>query len=320
MNINNPIAILDCTLRDGALAGAAVFTPETARALYRAACLAGIEYVELGYRNDRDLVEAAHRNWLQILSEDDIQAITDGGPECASKISIMQDAHKAKADALRPAADSRIDLVRVASYTQDLETAADLINSADAKGYECSINIMAASRETPERLDRALRFICGETDVDIIYLVDSYGALLTGDLAAYFHVYQSCAGTRRIGMHFHNSRQHAFANSIAGMQLGADIIDTTLMGIGRGSGNCPTELFLDYLNHQRYNLDPLLDAAEKHILPLRRNMQWGYHIPYMLAAGGNYHPRDAVAWMKSKNRRPLVDFYRSLKKTDKEPH
>ena len=45
------IKVLDCTIRDGGLTNDSHFTLETVRAVYAAACAAGVDYVELGYRN-----------------------------------------------------------------------------------------------------------------------------------------------------------------------------------------------------------------------------------------------------------------------------
>lgn len=311
MGKRNHISILDCTLRDGGLAGGSFFTRDTARLLYAAASEAGLEYIEIGYRNFPEECAESRHSWLQCCTEDDLAAVTGGRQESAPKIALMQDAHKANPGALPPADSSPVDLIRVAAYSRDTDKAVRLINSAAAAGYETSINLMAVSRETTDSLDRTLNIICRETDVDMIYLVDSYGALLPGDLKPFIEVFSIYTKGRRFGMHFHNSRQHAFANTVAGIGLGADIVDATLLGIGRGAGNCPTELLVDYLKQPRYRLKPLLKAAETAILPLRSELQWGYHMPYMLTAGRNLHPRDAIRWMQE-GRGDILSFYDSL--------
>ena len=45
------LKVLDCTLRDGGLVTDSHFSDEFARALYRACVEAGIDYMEVGYRN-----------------------------------------------------------------------------------------------------------------------------------------------------------------------------------------------------------------------------------------------------------------------------
>ncbi|MBN2416177.1 nucleoid-structuring protein H-NS [bacterium] len=310
------ISILDCTLRDGGLAGGSLFTREAAGCLYRAVCDAGLEYIEIGYRNCDGGPAKDGRSWLQCCTEDDLAAITGNRSPGGTKIAVMQDAHKTAPGRLSPADRSAVDLVRIAAYCEDIDAGVRLVNSAAAAGYETSINLMAVSRETPESLDRALQIVCRETDVDILYLVDSYGALLPGDLKPLAAVFSAYTENRRFGMHFHNSRQTAFANTIAGIGLGADIVDTTLLGIGRGAGNCPTELLVDCLASPRYRLEPLLTAADTCIHPLREILHWGYQIPYMLAAGRNLHPGEAIRCLQQ-GCRDTGAFYRSLDTTDR---
>ena len=50
------IRVVDCTIRDGGLTNDSFFEPEVVRAVYEAACGAGIDYVELGYRNNRAML------------------------------------------------------------------------------------------------------------------------------------------------------------------------------------------------------------------------------------------------------------------------
>jgi isopropylmalate/homocitrate/citramalate synthase len=45
--------LVDCTIRDGGLLNRSNFTLDFVTAVYRALCRAGIDIVELGYRNSR---------------------------------------------------------------------------------------------------------------------------------------------------------------------------------------------------------------------------------------------------------------------------
>ena len=47
--------ILDCTIRDGGLINKHHFDIRLVREVYRAATAAGVDYVELGYKNSRKL-------------------------------------------------------------------------------------------------------------------------------------------------------------------------------------------------------------------------------------------------------------------------
>ena len=49
------IKVLDCTIRDGGLINNHYFTDEFFREVYKALSKAGIDYMEVGYRNSEEL-------------------------------------------------------------------------------------------------------------------------------------------------------------------------------------------------------------------------------------------------------------------------
>lgn len=312
MKQTKQVQLLDCTLRDGGLVNKSFFSIETARAVYAAVCRAGIDYIELGYRNSSSRAGASGYGPLQFCREEDLRAVIRGIDNPGTKISLMQDAHKSRAGDLLSAAESAADLIRVASYLDDLPAAVELVNNASAKGYETSLNIMAVSRETPAALKAALRTVRREAAADMIYLADSFGHFLIDDVRACYELFSRSKAAPKLGMHFHNSRQHAFANTLAGIQFGADLVDCTILGIGRGAGNCPTELLIDCLDSPRYRLEPLLDTASRLIAPLRQQFAWGYEIPYMLAGSRNVHPAAAIDFLHGSRSSDLVTYYRDL--------
>ena len=67
-----------------------------------------------------------------------------------------------------------------------------------------------------------------------------------------------------------------------------------------------------YLKDPRYDIVPLLDVIQKEIMGLRKEIDWGYRIPYMLSGIMNHHPGDAMAWMSGDQKQDFVEFYRRL--------
>jgi 4-hydroxy 2-oxovalerate aldolase len=100
-----------------------------------------------------------------------------------------------------------------------------------------------------------------------------------------------------VGVHTHNNQQQAFANTIAAVEAGADIVDATVHGIGRGAGNCPLELLLFYLDDPRHDVRPILELADSYA-KLRRELHFGYHVPYAVTGFHNVHPRAGIQRMK----------------------
>lgn len=312
---NKGLKILDCTLRDGGLTNASRFSIETVRAIYGACCAAGLDYVELGYRNSKKFDNPDDFGPWRFCEEALLQDVVADQNKGHTKISLMQDAHRASSNDILPRDESVVDLIRIASYVRDLDKAVNLSKHIKSMGYECSINIMAISTEPPQDLISALHKIQSETQVDMVYIVDSYGALYPNEVTELLKLFREKVKDKCIGVHFHNSQQLAFANSLESMNNGADIVDGTLFGLGRGSGNCPTELLLNYIKSQSYNIEPLLEVIQSEILPTRDHIHWGYHIPYMLLGSQNVHPKEAMDWMQGEQRDNLLAFYNKIKKS-----
>ena len=101
------------------------------------------------------------------------------------------------------------------------------------------------------------------------------------------------------------------ANTIEALIVGADRLDSTIAGLGRGAGNCPLELLLAFLKNPKFQLRPVLECIRDHFLPLERKgeMEWGYRIPYMITGQMNQHPRAAIKMRNGHNPDDYVAFY-----------
>ena len=306
------IRVVDCTIRDGGLANDSHFELETVRAVYKAICDAGVDYVELGYRNSKEMFDPAEFGPWRFCDEKDLRRATDGIDPGGTKVAVMQDAHKAVPEDVLPAEESVVDLIRVAMYVKDVDKAIRLANNATDKGYECTINIMAISREGGPFLNEALQQIQEETSVSAVYVVDSYGALYSEEVDTFVETYGKYLKGKEIGGHFHNNQQLAFANTIEAIIKGANYLDGTLYGLGRAAGNCPLELLMGFLKNPKFRIEPILEVISKTIRPLGKEIEWGYHIPYMITGVLDEHPRSAMARMKSADKDDYVGFYREL--------
>jgi 4-hydroxy 2-oxovalerate aldolase len=306
------IKVFDCTIRDGGLANNSRFTAETVRAVFQACCQAGIDYVELGYRNSREMFSPDKYGPWRFCDEDQLKRVTEGIDRGCTKLSVMQDSHKAKAEDVLPKAQSCVDVIRVATYVKDIDKAIRLANNATDKGYESTINIMAISHAGSPFLEEALQQIEEETKVSAVYIVDSFGALYSETVHYLVEKFQMYLKTKEVGLHAHNNQQLAFANTIEGIIKGANYVDGTLYGLGRAAGNCPLELLLGFLKNPKFNMVPILDVIGKMIIPLRENIEWGYTIPYMLAGVMDRHPQMSMDWVEKggPNKHNYVEFYK----------
>jgi len=185
-----------------------------------------------------------------------------------------------------------------------------MIKDAHDKGYETTLNLMAISKVQDREIEETLAAVAA-SPVDTMYVVDSNGALYSEqvhDIVMGFLA--GLEGTdKHVGIHAHNNMQLAYANTVEALIVGADRLDATIAGLGRGAGNCPLELLLAFLKNPKFHLRPVIECIEKHFVPLRQKLDWGYSIPYMITGMLNEHPRSAIAVRESQRPDDYLAFY-----------
>lgn len=307
------IKVLDCTLRDGGLVNDFYFTDEFVKALYQANIKAGVDYMEFGYKASKEMFDVNKFGKWKFCNDKDIREIVSDN-KSDMKISVMADVGRCdfKKDILNKK-DSPIDLIRIATYINTIPAAIEMIEDCTKKGYETTVNIMAISKSNDVDIDAALELLC-RSSVGTIYLVDSYGSLYPEQVSSLAQRYLEIANKygKKVGIHAHNNQQLAFANTIEAVIGGVCYLDATVSGMGRGCGNCPSEMLLGFLKNPKYRINPLLQFIESYIVPLRESgVVWGYDIPYLLTGILNQHPKTAIQFEKEK-RNDYNNFYLEL--------
>ena len=304
MSYSPDIKVIDCTLRDGGLVNDFFFTDEFVKDLYLANIRAGVDYMEFGYKASKELFNVKKFGKWKFSDDKDIRAVV-GDNKTDMKIAVMADVGRCdfRKDILNKK-DSPIDLVRVATYINTIPAAVEMIEDCTKKGYETTVNIMALSKANDVDIDAALELLC-QSSVGTVYLVDSYGSLYPEQIRRLSDKYLEAAEKygKKVGIHAHNNQQLAFANTIEAIIKGVSYLDATVSGLGRGCGNCPSELLLGYLKNPKYRINPLLKFVENHIVPLRESgLVWGYDVPYLLTGILNQHPKTAIQFMKEERK------------------
>jgi len=307
------IKVLDCTIRDGGLMNNHHFDDKIVRAVYDACVAGGVDYMELGYKASRKGIKSGeHGNWKYCL-EDDLRRIVGDNPTDL-KLCVMADAERCDyREDIPPKKESVVDLIRVATYINQLATALDMVKDATDKGYETTVNLMAVSTIPEHELDEGLSMLA-QSDAKAIYVVDSFGALYSEQVQYLVRKYlHHCkAAHKEVGIHMHDNQHLAFANTIEGIILGANFLDGTMAGLGRGAGNCPMELLISFLHNPKYNLRPILECVQRSIEPLRAKLLWGYDLPYLLTGMLNQHPRTAIKFKDAElkgAKGDILEFY-----------
>ncbi len=305
------IKVLDCTVRDGGLIHNHDFSDTFVRAVYDTCAAAGVDYMELGYKASKRLFSRGEHGSWKFCDEDDMRRICGDNPHPDVKLSAMADAERTDYhEDILPRDKSVLSMIRVATYIHQIPTAVDMIIDAHEKGYETTVNLMALSAVREHELGQALDALAA-SPVDTIYVVDSYGSLYSEQLHALVRLFKrAIEGTsKQLGIHTHNNQQLAFANVIEAIIEGVNLIDATIYGFGRGAGNCPMELLLGFLRNPKFDQRPVIACIEKHFLPLAREVDWGYSIPYMITGQLNQHPREAMELRESDRKEQFLAFY-----------
>ena len=307
------LKVLDCTIRDGGLINNHKFDNDLVKAIYETCVESGIDYMEIGYRNSKRFFPKKDYGPFRYSDEEDIRKVVgDHSPEKTGlKLSVMIDAGKSdwKTDIL-PKDQSVISTVRIACYVNQISEAVEMIQDVHEKGYETTCNIMAISTVQEVEIDQALEVIV-KTPVDIIVVVDSFGALYREQIDILIRKYLAITkGTgKEVGIHAHNNQQLAFANTIEAIILGANRVDATMAGIGRGAGNCPMELLIGFLRNPKFKIRPIYKLLQDHFVELNKTLEWGALVPYIITGQQNQHPRYAIELRSGQDKDKYAEFY-----------
>lgn len=307
------IKVIDATLRDGGLVNNFRFSDDFVKALYTANLRSGVDYMEFGYKGDREIFDESKFGPCKFCDDDYIYSVV-GENNTDLKIAVMADVGRCnyKQD-IHDRSESPVDLIRVATYLHQIPTAVDIIEDAKKKGYEVSCNIMAISTARESDIEAALD-IFGRSSVDVFYIVDSFGSLYPEQIARMANLYGEYADKygKKLGIHAHDNQCLAFANTIEAVGDGVDWLDATYSSMGRGAGNCAMELLLGFLKNPKYNVYPVIQFIEKHMGKLREEgAVWGYDLQYLMTGLLNQHPRSAIEFSND-GRTDYSEFYKEI--------
>jgi 4-hydroxy 2-oxovalerate aldolase len=250
--------LLDCTLRDGSYAVDFQFDEEFVARLLAGLDRTPVTKIEIGHgigvEAERIGIKAGnidHFRWCEIANS----TVTGTPWGMFAQPEFTQLPTIAELSA-RGMAFVRVGMEpdRVPAHLDYLRTAADACG-------QVYLNLMKTSAtpaaELPALLDGVAGIVAG------VYVVDSYGSMLPADVDRY-------VGTVRehvpvVGFHGHDNLGLATINTLTAWQAGATIVDGTLKGIGRGSGNAATESLagvLAVLGTDRWDYRELARLAE----------------------------------------------------------
>ena len=262
-----PPRLLDTTLRDGSYVINFQFTARDTAIIARELESAGIELIEIGHGVGLGASEAGHG---AAAETDSAYLEAAAGALKQASWGMFCIPGVAKLEHIDLAASFGMRFIRVGTDVADVPDSAPFIERAKKHGMFVCANYMKSYVVDPAEFARKAK-LSEKYGTDVVYVVDSAGGMMTRDMEAYFRAVQESCNVA-IGFHGHDNLGLGVANAIRAVELGADIVDASLQGMGRSAGNTPTELFIVVMERLGIplGLDPLrvMDIGEKYIKPL----------------------------------------------------
>lgn len=291
------LTLLDCTLRDGGYYNQWDFDRSLVSEYLRAMDDSGVDIVEIGFRAMR--AEGFHGPYA--FSTDDFLRTLPAlrrarlGVMCNAKDLLTlggADSRRGVDLAFAPSERSPVRVVRIAAHASEVEACRGACSRLRDLGYTVGFNIMQAGGKTPEQMRALAATVQSWNVVDALYFADSLGSMTPASVRETVAVIR--AGWKGpIGFHAHDNTASGLANALAAYEAGADWIDGTVLGMGRGAGNAQTEYLLAEFARrgaERFRPEAMLPILEGGFGDLKRTHNWGANLLYYMGAVRGVHP------------------------------
>ena len=304
------IALLDCTLRDGAYINGSRFGTSAIKGIIKKLQEARTDIIEVGWLKD-----AAHEEGSTYyhLPQDAAPYMVDR--QDGIEYVAMIDWDRYDVDNLPPCDGKSINAVRVVFPHGKHREGIAVAERVREKGYRIFLqaaNTLAYSEADLKDLAQCIN-ACRPVAISV---VDTFGAMFEEDLARIVRTLDATLDPAiAMGFHSHNNQQLSFALTMHFVELLAEsersaIVDASLCGMGRGAGNATTELVASYLDRKQngnYDMDAILDAIDTYMEPFREAYTWGYSTPYFVAGMYQCHVNN-IAYLQRNHRTNARDM------------
>lgn len=279
------IKVLDCTLRDGGYVNNWAFSREEYNCIISCLETAGIDCIEVGIMGRDDSTEfntkySAYNEIPPIARESHKNIL----------FTVMTTVGEAESIPIPAKGEESVDAIRIAFFKQDIDKMTVLAKNVRDKGYQVFLQAMATYMYDSDELENLIVTVNQLEGVSALYLVDSFGTLYPDDVKKRcLEIDSLLESDIALGFHAHNNLQLALANDIAFLEIMSSsprnnvYLDATIYGMGRGAGNTPTELLIDFLNSHYdtdYKSESVLEAYDNVISQKYTENKWGYDYVY----------------------------------------
>ncbi|MGI6007370.1 MAG: aldolase catalytic domain-containing protein [Ruminococcus sp.] len=316
------IQILDCTLRDGGYINNWKFGKKTIRSVLDKLERAGIDIIECGFLTG--MVQDEDCSLFDNVTG--IEKFLPSGRRNSMYVAMIAIGEKELHPVTLPRHDGRsIDGIRLTFHKAEIEQAFEWAKIIMEKGYQVFMQPVGTIFYSDLELLTLVEKI-NQLNPYAFYIVDTLGSMYRNDVSHRFYLIDKNMNPGiRLGFHGHNNLQLAFSNAqvLGKIQTKRPLIlDSSVYGMGRGAGNLPTELITQYINKNiasRYDTAVVMDIYDDYISAIRKEYEWGYSMPYHIAASHVCHPSYAAYLMDKRTltMKDIEEIIRSIPEEDK---
>ncbi len=268
------VIIFDTTLRDGEQSPGATLNVEEKLAIAHQLALLGVDIIEAGFA----VASPGDFQAVKIIAE---QVGTPDGPIICSLARAIRQDIQAAAEALKPAARSRIHTMISTSdihlkyqlkksQSEVLAIASEMIAYAKSFVDDVEFSPMDASRTEPEFLYQVLEtaIAAGATTINIPDTVGYCTPKEMGNLIQGIRENVPNIDQVILSVHTQNDLGLATANALAAIEYGVRQIECTINGIGERAGNAALEEIVMALEVHKPFFNPYFGRAVESDAPL----------------------------------------------------
>lgn len=234
---NNKLEIHDVTLRDGEQQAGVVFTAAEKVRIAEALANAGVHRIEAGLPAVSDQDRTAVEEIVKLGLPSEIYAFS----RCTvDDIKLAIDCGVTGVVTEVPSSRHLIEMGYQWSVERAVELSVEATKYAHEQGLKVSFFPIDATRASvADYLDLVAR-VAADGHLDGLGLVDTFGVLTPHAVERFVNVSRERLNVP-VEAHFHMDYGLGVANSVIAAANGADVIQTTVSGLGERAGNTPLE-------------------------------------------------------------------------------
>ncbi len=291
------IQILDCTLRDGGYINDWRFGRNTIASILDKLERAHIDIIECGFLTGM----VQDEDCSLFGSVDAVERVLPKRRRESMYVAMIAIGEKElHPSELTPYDGTGMEGIRLTFHQDEIEQAVQWAQIIMEKGYKVFMQPVGTVFYTDIELLQLVEKM-NRLQPYAFYIVDTLGSMYRNDVSHRFYLIdKNLREGIHLGFHAHNNLQLAFSNAqvLGKIQTKRTLIlDSSVYGMGRGAGNLPTELITQYINKNiasRYDVTMVMDIYDEYIAAIRREHEWGYTVPYHIAASHVCHPNYAA--------------------------